>query len=240
MKIRQFCLQAKVHSLLFTGNLTGELSTEFKYFTTTQTSSCVSILVPRTTPAKSCCFMAGKRIAFTIFSPRIILLHCHLQSSLLLCISLQPTSPQLWTTLPLQYSVCRVWLLLQLKIFQVPQIHLILKPLRSVHRFFYNYCSQSVAHQFSFKDFLKKFGAIAMVSFSMQVVWIYLSQRRGEDRDTNTTFYLSFGSKVKFSSRVHLLNWIAKKALRTENRIMLTSGSFEKRSPKRVALIINI
>ena len=44
-----------------------------------------------------------------------------------------------------------------------------------------------------------------MVSFSMQVVWIYLSQRRGEDRDTNTTFYLSFGSKVKFSSRVHLL-----------------------------------
>ena len=79
-----------------------------------------------------------------------------------------------------------------------------------------------------------------MVSFSMQVVWIYLSQRRGEDRDTNTTFYLSFGSKVKFSSRVHLLNRIAKKALRTENRIMLTSGSFEKRSPKRVALIINI
>ena len=73
MKIRQFCLQAKVHSLLFTGNLTGELSTEFKYFTTSQTSSCVSILVPRTTPAKSCCFMAGKQIAFTIFSPIIFL-----------------------------------------------------------------------------------------------------------------------------------------------------------------------
>ena len=28
--------------------------------------------------------------------------------------------------------------------------------------------------------------------------------------------------------------------LRTENRVILTSGSFEKRSPKRVALIINI
>ena len=71
---------------------------------------------------------------------------------------------------------------------------------------FYNYCSQSVAHQFSFKDLLKKFGAIAMVSFSMQFVWIYLSQRRGGDKDTNTTFYRPFGSKVKFSSRVHLLN----------------------------------
>ena len=79
-----------------------------------------------------------------------------------------------------------------------------------------------------------------MVSFSMQFVWIYLSQRRGGDKDTNTTFYRPFGSKVKFSSRVHLLNWIAKKALRTENRIILTSGSFEKKAPKRVALIINI
>ena len=44
---------------------------------------------------------------------------------------------------------------------------------------FYNYRSQSAAHPFSFKIFLKKFGAIAVVSFSMQVVWIYLSQRRG-------------------------------------------------------------
>ena len=75
----------------------------------------------------------------------------------------------------------------------------------------------------------------------MQVVWIYLSQERGGDRDTNTTFQLPFGSKGKFSSRVHLLYSIGKKkTLRTENRIILTSGSFEKRSPKRVALIINI
>ena len=79
-----------------------------------------------------------------------------------------------------------------------------------------------------------------MVSFFMQVVWMYLSQRRGGDRDTNTTFHLPFASKIKFSSRVHLLNKIGKKTLRTENRIILTPGSFEKRSPKRVALIINI
>ena len=85
-----------------------------------------------------------------------------------------------------------------------------------------------------------KFGAMAVVSFSMQVVWIYLSQRRGGDRDTNTTFHLPFASKVKFSSRVHSLNKIGKKTLQTENRIILTPGSFEKRTPKRVALIINI
>ena len=103
---------------------------------------------------------------------------------------------------------------------------------------FYNYCSQSVAHQFSFKDFLKKFGAIAMVSFPCRLSGYTFHRDVGGDRDTNTTFYLPFGSKVKFSSRVHLLNWIAKKALRMENRIMLTSGSFEKRSPKRVGLII--
>ena len=58
-----------------------------------------------------------------------------------------------------------------------------------------------------------------MVSFSMQVVWMYLSQRRGGDRDTNTTFHLPFASKIKFSSRVNLLNKIGKKTLRTENRI---------------------
>ena len=33
----------------------------------------------------------------------------------------------------------------------------------------------------------------------------------GGDRDTNTTFHLLFASKVKFSSRVHLLNKIGKK-----------------------------
>ena len=44
---------------------------------------------------------------------------------------------------------------------------------------FYNYRSQSAAHPFSFKFFFYKFGATAVVSFSMQVVWIYLSQRRG-------------------------------------------------------------
>ena len=84
---------------------------------------------------------------------------------------------------------------------------------------------------------------MAVVSFSMQVVWKYLSQRRGGgggDRDTNTTFHLPFASKVKFSSRVHSLNKIGKKTLRTENRIILTPGSFEKRFPKRVALIKNI
>ena len=36
------------------------------------------------------------------------------------------------------------------------------------------------------------------------------------------------------------VNKIGKKTLRTENRIILTPGSSEKRSPKRVALIINI
>ena len=76
---------------------------------------------------------------------------------------------------------------------------------------FNNYLSQSAAHPFSLKNFFLKFGAIAVVSFSMQVVWIYLSQRRGGDRDTNTTFHLPFASKVKFSSRVHLLNKIGKK-----------------------------
>ena len=45
---------------------------------------------------------------------------------------------------------------------------------------------------------------------------MYLSQRRGGvggggDRDTNTTFHLPFASKIKFSSRVHLLNKIGKK-----------------------------
>ena len=69
------------------------------------------------------------------------------------------------------------------------------------------------------KFFFFKFGAIAVVSFSMQVVWMYLSQRRGGDRDTNTTFHLPFASKIKFSSRVNLLNKIGKKTLRTENRI---------------------
>ena len=53
----------------------------------------------------------------------------------------------------------------------------------------------------------------------MQVVGMYLSQRRGGDRDTNTTFHLLFASKIKFSSRVNLLNKIGKKTLRTENRI---------------------
>ena len=81
---------------------------------------------------------------------------------------------------------------------------------------------------------------MAVVSFSMQVVWIYLSQRRGGDRDTNTTFHLPFASKVKFSSRVHSLNETGKETLRTENRIILTPGSFEKRFPKRVSLIKNI
>ena len=54
---------------------------------------------------------------------------------------------------------------------------------------------------------------MAVVSFSMQVLWIYLSQRRGGegDRDTNTTFHLPFASKVKFSSRVHSSNKIGKK-----------------------------
>ena len=43
---------------------------------------------------------------------------------------------------------------------------------------FYNYCSQSAAHQFSFKHYFKKLVAIAEASFSMQVVWIDLSRRR--------------------------------------------------------------
>ena len=54
------------------------------------------------------------------------------------------------------------------------------------------------------------------------------------------TQYFTCRSLRKFSSRVHLLNKKEKKTLRTENRIILTPGSFEKRSPKRVALIINI
>ena len=78
-----------------------------------------------------------------------------------------------------------------------------------------------------------------MVSFSMQVVWMYLSQRRGGGAETPTQHF-TCRSLRKFSSRVHLLNKKEKKTLRTENRIILTPGSFEKRSPKRVALIINI
>ena len=54
-----------------------------------------------------------------------------------------------------------------------------LKETRRRIKKFYNYRSQSATHQFSFKDFSFKFGLIAVVSFSMQVVWIYLSQRRG-------------------------------------------------------------
>ena len=81
-----------------------------------------------------------------------------------------------------------------------------LKETRRRIKKFYNYRSQSAAHPFSFKFFFFKFGAIAVVSFSMQVVWIYLSQRRGGgDSD------LPFASKVKFSSRVHLLDKIGKK-----------------------------
>ena len=63
---------------------------------------------------------------------------------------------------------------------------------RRIIKKFYNCCSQSAAHQFSCKYFVSKFGAIAVVSFYMQVVWIYLLQRRGGgggggagDRDTN-------------------------------------------------------
>ena len=54
------------------------------------------------------------------------------------------------------------------------------------------------------------------------------------------TQHFTCRSLRKFSSRVHLLNKKEKKTHRTENRIILTPGSFEKRSPKRVALIINI
>ena len=73
----------------------------------------------------------------------------------------------------------------------------------------------------------------------MQIVWMYLSQRRGGQRHQHN-ISPAFASKIKFSSRVHLLNKIIKKTIRTENRIILTTGSSEKRSPKRVALIINI
>ena len=79
-----------------------------------------------------------------------------------------------------------------------------------------------------------------MVSFSMQVVWMYLSQRRGGAE--TPTQHFTCRSLRKFSSRVHLLNKtkLLNKTLRTENIIILTPRSFEKRSPKRVALIINI
>ena len=43
---------------------------------------------------------------------------------------------------------------------------------------FYNYCTQSPAHQFGLNIFLKELDAMAIASFSMQVVWIYLSCRR--------------------------------------------------------------
>ena len=107
MKIRQFCLQAKVHSLLFTGNPTGELSTEFKYFTTSETLSCVSMLVPRKTPAKSCCFMTGKQIAFTIFFPIIFLFtlpSAVKPSSLHFCVAHESTALKNSTSLILSVS----------------------------------------------------------------------------------------------------------------------------------------
>ena len=54
-----------------------------------------------------------------------------------------------------------------------------------------------------------------MVSFSMQVVWIYLSQRRGGGGDSD----LPFASKVKFSSRVHLLDKKEKKHLERKTEL---------------------
>ena len=48
-----------------------------------------------------------------------------------------------------------------------------------------------------------------------------------------------FGRLVFIPSAFVKLNR-EKKTLRTENRIILTFGSFGQRSPKRVALIINI
>ena len=39
---------------------------------------------------------------------------------------------------------------------------------------------------------------------------------------------------------INISDSLLTKAYRTENRIILMSGSFEKRSPKRVAMIINI
>ena len=60
-----------------------------------------------------------------------------------------------------------------------------------------------------FKIFFFKFGAIAVVSFSMQVVWMYLSQRRGGAE--TPTQHFTCRSLRKFSSRVHLLNKKEKK-----------------------------
>ena len=75
---------------------------------------------------------------------------------------------------------------------------------------------------------------------AFMVIGSRIATNYGRLYDTNTTFHLPFASKVKFSSRVHSLNKIGKKTLRTENRIILTPSSSEKSSPKRVALIINI
>ena len=76
---------------------------------------------------------------------------------------------------------------------------------------FYNYCSQSAAHQFSSKHYFKKLVAIAEASFSMQVVWIYLSLRRLHNISYLTywnslpNFAMSASSLNSFRSR--LLNY---------------------------------
>ena len=72
---------------------------------------------------------------------------------------------------------------------------------------FYNYCSQSAAHQFRFKYNLKKLVAIAEASFSMQVVWIYLSRRRPHNIiwtywNSLTNFVMSASSLNSFRTRL--------------------------------------
>ena len=91
-----------------------------------------------------------------------------------------------------------------------------LQPLHETRRRvnkFYNNCSQGAAHQFSFKHFLKKLGAISIASFSMQVVWIYLSGRRLQN----------ISPVVRFRRSVFIPNVFVqsnrKKTLRTETEL---------------------
>ena len=53
-------------------------------------------------------------------------------------------------------------------------------------------------------------------------------------------FYFCSVRTISFHPECICSELDGKKTFRTENRIILTSGFFEKRSPKQMALIINI
>ena len=61
-----------------------------------------------------------------------------------------------------------------------------------------------------------------------------------ENRDINTTYHMPFCLKVKFSFQVHLSTKQEKKHCKRKTELFSPLDLLKKRSPKRVALIINI